>query len=805
MDYETTRRAVLGALVAGGTGAVALSPAGGLLERFAPFSGRAWDAAERVPSTVESPYGPATITYDDYHVPHVEADTEEAAYFAVGYAQAADRLFEMDLVRRRMRGTLAEVAGEQVVDSDVFNVRMDFLGAAEASAEAIAGTDTERMTEAFADGVNAYIDEGSLPLEFGLLGYEPREWSVVASLLVGAQVSWGLTGSFRTLQRALLRERLDADTYRQRYPARLDHGYPILRPDRVGGEVHGVAGRGVEAASADARVGKAVDADFADWLGRFEPPPYLGSNSWLVAGEHTASGSPIVANDMHLTLMAPPVWYEQRVSAGEVDVRGVAFPGVPFVVAGENDHGAWGFTNTGADVVDLYTYETDDARERYRYQGEWREFDTETRTVEVAGGENREVTVKKTVHGAFLDREVDGDARHVGVAWTGMSGTRESQAIHEFSRSTGREDVLESLELFDAPTQNFVYADREGRTLYWATGKIPIRRVDGEVVRGDRVFDGSAGEAEWEGFEPFGQSSWEGFVPFEDKPGVVQPSYVGTANQRLVDDPVYPIGQEYASGFRGTRIYEELDAAVEEGRAIDREFMQGLQRDTVDVRARTLVPAILDARDRMPDAADPYLDAMADWDYRLDRDSTAALVFRFFYEFFREETWRDDYEDVGLDSSYWPQEWVLVTLPPDDEAFGGDRAGVLARAMERAVERVDSEGWETYGDYNRTVIDHPFGGQVGALNYPRYPTDGGSFTVMNFRKEGGAGSSQRTVYPMDGETVTVLPGGNDGSYFSEHYDDQLRLWADGEYRPAPRAVDGDPDITVEGRRGGAGG
>lgn len=797
MDYETTRRAVLGALVAGGTGALALSPADDLLERFAPFAGQAWNGAERVPDTVESPYGPATVTYDDHHVPHIEADTEQAAYFAVGYAQAADRLFEMDLVRRRMRGSLAAVAGDPVVDSDVFNTRMDFLGAAEASAEAIAGTDTERATEAFADGVNAYIQAGPLPLEFGLLGYQPREWSVVASLLVGVQVSWGLTGSFGTLRQALLRERLDADTYRRRYPAQFDHGYPILRPERVGGAVSGVAGTD---ASSDARVGEAVDTGFADWLSRFEPPSYLGSNSWLVAGEHTASGSPIVANDMHLSLMAPPVWYEQRVSAGDVDVRGVVFPGIPFAVAGENDHGAWGFTNTGADVMDLYTYETDDARERYRYDGEWRAFDTETRTVEVAGAEDREVTVKKTVHGAFLDREIDGESRHVGVAWTGLSGTRESQAIHELSRSTGRTDVLEALELFDAPTQNIVYADREGNTLYWTTGKIPVRRVEGDVVRGDRVFDGSAGEAEWAGFEPYGQSAWDGFIPFEEKPGVIQPSYIGTANQRLVDDPVYPLGQEYASGFRGTRVYEALDAAVESGTPIDREFMQALQRDTVDVRARQLVPAVLEAREttETPEAADPYLDALADWDYRLDRDSTAALFFQFFAEAFREETWRDEYEDLGLDSAYWPQEWVLTTLPPDAEAFGGDRTAVFADAVTAATDRLESADWETYGDYNQTTIDHPFGGQVGALNYPRYPTDGGAYTVMNFRKEGGAGSSQRTVYPMDGETVTVLPGGNDGSYFSEHYDDQLRLWADGEYRPAPRAVDGDPDITVEG-------
>ena len=440
--------------------------------------------------------------------------------------------------------------------------------------------------------------------------------------------------------------------------------------------------------------------------------------------------------------MAPPVWYEQRITVGDVDVRGATFPGIPFVIAGENRHGAWGFTNVGADVVDHYTYETDG--DEYRYAGEWREFDAETRTIEVADGEDREVEVRKTVHGAFLDREIDGETRHVGVAWTGMSDTRESEAIYEFSKATNADEYREALRGMQVPTQNALYVD-DDEILYQMTGRIPLRRNgDGEVIRGDRVFDGSAGEAEWAGFEPFGRSDWDagGFVPFEEKPAVRDPEYIGTANQRPVDDPTYPIGQEYASGFRGLRIYERLDRRVEGGAPVDVEFMRSLQNDTLDVRGRELVPAILDAGDRMDAAADPWLEALADWDYRMDRDSEAALVFDRFYERVREATWGDDFEALGL-----------------------------------------GEGWAVYGDYQRTEIDHPFGEQVPALNYPRYPTDGTAFTVFNVHDDAGAGSSWRQISPMGGPSLSVIPGGQGGSYFSEHYDDQLRTWADGEYKP----------------------
>ncbi len=775
MNYDVTRRALLGAVLGAGAGGAALSPAGDLLDSFAPASGRTWrDTRGDVPETVASPHGDATVTYDDHGVPHVEADTEPAAYHAVGFVQAADRLFEMDLVRRLMDGRLAAAVGERALDSDRFHAKMDFRGAAEASKAALEGSRAATLTEAFTDGVNAYLASGPDPLEFSLAGYGAREWEPVDSLLVGTQISWGLTGSFRALRREVLRETL-GDDYRRLYGAPFDHGAPIVR-EGTGGTVSGVD---------DSRRRPDVDPAFVDWLSTHEPPPRWGSNHWAVGGEHTESGSPVLAYDPHLTLMAPPVWYEQRIVVADagVDIRGATFPGIPFVIVGENDHGAWGFTNVGADVVDHYTYETED--DEYRYGGEWREFDSETRTIEVADGEDRDVEVRKTVHGAFLDRTVDGGTRAVGVAWTGMTGTRELEAIYELSRTRGVDDYRGALRGMDVPTQNALYVD-DDEILYQTVGRIPLRRNgDGEVIRGDRVFDGSAGEAEWAGFEPFGQTDWDagGFVPFEDKPAVRDPDYIGTANQRPVDDPTYPIGQEYASGFRGTRIYERLDDRIESDEPVDRAFMRSLQNDTLDVRARELVPAILDAGDRMDGAADPWLGALADWDYRMDRDSRAALVFDRFYERFREATWGDDFEALGFDDGWWPQEWTLVTLPADDPFFDGDRADTIAEAFEAAVEELEAGDAAVYGDDHRTTIEHPFGDQVPALNYPGYPTDGTAFTVFNVHDGAGAGSSWRQISPMDGPSLSVIPGGQSGSYFSEHYDDQLRTWADGEYKP----------------------
>jgi len=350
----------------------------------------------------------------------------------------------------------------------------------------------------------------------------------------------------------------------------------------------------------------------------------------------------------------------------------VTFPGVPFVIIGENRAGAWGFTNAGADVLlDVYEYETDG--ERYRYEGEWREFDTEDHSIEVADGEDVTVTKRKTVHGPIVERE----GERVGVAWTGLTATATTDAIHAYAHSDGVDDFREATRQFDLPTQCVVYADRDGNTYYKVTGRIPVRRVDGEAVPGWRVFDGSAGEGEWAGFTPYGESSWEGFVPFEEKPGALNAGYVATANQRILDDPEYYLGESFSAPFRGERIYELLDEWTAAG-DVTPEDMRDLQRDALDTRARRLVPRLLDAVDvecgRTVRRAHGV--GLPDGPGQRGRTRVRRRPRRL-----PRRTLPRGFDAAGLGEEYWPGDWVTVTLPEDAAWF--DREATPASASGR--------------------------------------------------------------------------------------------------------------------------
>lgn len=811
MEREPTRRAVLGALLTVGVGGAFGTEARGYLDRFAPGSGRVWDTVgDELPDEVESPYGTATVSYDDEGVPHVDAETEQALHFAVGYVQGADRLFQMDLQRRQMRGELSEIVGEVTLSSDRFHVQMDFAGAAEASWNRLKGTDTGSIITAYIDGINRYVaDTQSLPIEFDLLDFEPDPWEPTDAMLAEKQIGWTLTGRFRTLRKNTVRAALGDDVADTLYPSRLDHDAGILEHDRIGegasgstGGSDGSSGDTIEIASDMGARSKRTHPDLADWLTSFESPSGVGSNSWVVSGEHTASGSPIVANDPHLSLMSPPTWYEMVLTGPETTARGVTFPGVPFVVIGENDAGAWGFTNTGNDVIDFYEYDIRDGA--YRYDGEWRPFETEDRTIAVADSEDKTVTVRKTVHGPLLGVESDGDEfrNEVAVAWTGLGATRTIAAIHDLNRSGGIDEALSAVRKFDLPTQNFVYADRDGNTHYRVVGKVPVRRTNGERVPADRVFDGSTGEGEWAGYTPYGDTDWEGegFIPFEEMPHADQPGYIGTANQRVLDpasEYPYYFERPSSSPFRGQRLWDHLDSRVAAEDPFDPAFMRDVQLDTYDERAAQFVPVILDARSEIADdAVRSLLDDLEGWDYRMNRDSRAALVFERFMSHYADVVFEPrlgkelgDRRDL---TEYYGDDWILVRLDPDSAWFPEGRDGAIAEALIETATELDEEGWKTYGDYNVTAIDHPF--DRSWLNYPRYPTNGSGATLNNFRKESSVGSSWRMICPMNkdaGPSHGAFPGGNDGSVFSDHYVDQLQTWADGEYKPIPLTPEGD--------------
>ena len=840
MTNDTTRRAVLAAVLAGGTAGLALSDAADLLDSFAPLSGQAWSAADRsLPDSVASPHGDASVHVDDDGVSHVQAADERAAYFAVGYLQAFDRLFAMDLQRRVMRGQLSEVIGEATVESDEFNVAMGFAEAADATWDLVSETDAGPLVEAYADGVNAAIDAEPLPIEFELLGYEPRPWTPTDSMLMEKQISWTLTGNFSELRRAVVGDRLGEDRADELFPRLLDHDVPILDGDerrlgdgderRLGDDERTGAERQITGEGTRRRDGgdgvedrdhpgrsASIDAALTEWLSGFESPTGVGSNSWVVSGEHTASGSPILAYDPHLSLMAPPLWYEQHVETPERSVRGATFPGVPFVIAGANDRATWSFTNVGADVLDCYRYDIDEPGDRYRYEGEWRAFETdEERTIAVTGGDDRTLRVRRTVHGPLIERE----GKEVGVAWTGHTATRTTLAIDELGRSDGFDDALAATRKFDLPTQNLVYADADGRTMYYATGKLPIRRIDGSVVDGDRIFDGSAGEGEWRGFVPFGRSSWDeadgaegesgnepGFVPFEEKPHAIDPDILSTANQRVIDDPTHYVGVAYATPYRGARIADRLDTAVGSGEPTDPNFHRALQNDVRDGRAAQLVPDLLAAVEQRSGDGNRDSDRLAaaartldEWDYRMDRDSRGALVFGRWLDRFRRLVFEPTFDDADLDETYYPNDWVFATLPPEDPVFDGDRADLMLAALAESLAEIDDRGWETHGDWNSTgPIDHPLGGEAPFLNYETLPADGSPATVKNYRVDSAVGSSWRMIVRPGRDATAVLPGGNSGDYFSPHYDDQLRRWLDNEQRSMSLDVDGDETVAFRG-------
>lgn len=815
-----SRRRLVGAILGGGIAGGLLSPVSGYLTGFAPLSGTVWGNSDRDGvRALESPYGEASVRIDEEGVPHITAESEAAAYYATGYLQARDRLFQLDLQRRVMRGRLSAVVGPVALDSDEFNVRMGFLDAARATWDRLREAPAGDIVEAFADGVNARIADGPLPLECGLLDYEPDPWTPVDTLLMEKQISWGLTGSFRTLRRERIADRIGPDAFEQLYPARFPHDAPILRGDlgssiqqrRVGpvserlesrnGVRESASSRPSSPASSHSTGSIQLSTDEISFFSRFESPPGVGSNSWVVAGDRTASGRPLVANDPHLDLSVPPLWYEQHVETPDSSVRGVTFPGVPFVIIGANQAGAWGFTNAGADVIDFYTYETDDAGDAYRYRGEWRDFERIERRIPVAGDSDRRIDVRRSVHGPVIDRE----DQSVAVSWTGLGATRTTQAIYEYGRSNGLDDMLAATRKFDLPTQCLVYADREGHTLFYVTGRVPIRRTDGEPVRGDRVFDGSAGAGEWQGFDPYGQPTWDGFIPFEEMPHAIDPSALGTANQRVIDDHRYPyyFAESYAPGYRGRRVWDRLDERIEADEPVDRSFFKSMQRDVRDYRfddADFLVPALSSSEvtERSREAGE----TLRAWDGTMDRDSRAALLFTAWLDAYREVVFDPFFEDTDLDDDYYPGTWSLLNQPPDSPVFDQRSRDDCARdAMERALDWIDGDhsrygGVQRYGDIAHTgLLDHPFG--IDSLGYPRYETDGSPGTLNNFRPTRPAGSSWRMICEPGGECEGILPGGNSGNFFSAQYDDQLQRWADGDYKSMARQERGPIRFTFQ--------
>ncbi|HEY6824302.1 MAG TPA: penicillin acylase family protein, partial [Steroidobacteraceae bacterium] len=507
---------------------------------------------------------PVEVLRDTDGIPHIFAQSEADAHFALGFVHAQDRLWQMEMNRRIAAGRLAEVLGPAALDTDRFLRTLGIRRVAEANIGAL-DADSRRLLAAYTAGVNAFLaTKPVVPPEFWLLGVTPEPWSEVDSAAWVKMLAWDLGGNWRSeLLRMQLAHSLPTAAIQQFLPP-----YPGDKP--------------VELPDLAALYGKPA----GPLVPGVSDAPAGGSNSWVVSGAHTKSGKPLLANDPHLGLTAPSIWYFAHLHAPGLNAIGATLPGVPGIAIGRNERIAWAATNTGPDVQDLYLERLDSAA-RYLAPNGWHEFETRREIIHVKGAADVELMVRLSRHGPVISDVLASAAAaaprgHVlALAWTAFSDDDTSlAAILGMPRARNWPEFLAATRALLAPQQNLSYADIDGNIGFIAPGRIPVRKPE-NVLRGLAPAPG------WDA-----RYDWQGYLPFEDLPRAFNPSSgrIVTANQKIVP-PGYrhQITSEWQPPYRAQRIAELLDLSEQH----DRASFARIQMDVVSLPAGELLPRML--------------------------------------------------------------------------------------------------------------------------------------------------------------------------------------------------------------------
>ncbi|GAC1568155.1 MAG: penicillin acylase family protein [Ktedonobacteraceae bacterium] len=552
------------------------------------------------------------VITDRYGVPHIYAQNEDDLFYAQGYVHAQERLWQMELNRRINSGRLSELFGELSIEADRFSRRLGIHRAA-AAAVAQLSTHSLRILEAYAYGVNACIEQNQnkLPVEFTLLRFKPEPWQVTDSIRWSKMMGWNLGGNWET---EVIHARLVAKLGAER-AVRLEAGYdpqhPLIIPP-------GVEYQGVNLGMLEQYEQLKLASGFG-MLG--------GSNNWTVDGTMTTTGSPILCNDPHLGQMAPSIWYECHLVAGDIDVVGVSFPGSPGIVIGHNKRVAWGVTNAVSDVEDLYIEKFHPEHpNQYEYMGKWEEAQVIREEIRVKGAKAPLIEeVRVTRHGPILtsfsppSQDTSGSNGNqprelpLALRWTGLESHTIVSAVQKMNRANNWEEFRDGLRDWDLPAQNVVYADVDGNIGYVMAGAIPIR------ARGQGLLPSPGWSGEYE---------WSGYIPFDELPQTFNPEqhFIVTANNRVVDDSYpYYITNEWSNGYRARRI---RDLLTSKGK-LSLSDMAAIQSDQYALPAVELVPHMLKLAPTTP-IEEAALETLRAWNYVLAPDSAGAAIYSSF-------------------------------------------------------------------------------------------------------------------------------------------------------------------------------
>lgn len=778
-----------------------------------------WSIQKTLPTisgTVQLPglSAPVTVTRDVYGVPHITAANIEDLYMAQGYVHAQDRLFQMFLFRAAGEGRLAEYFGPSLLQQDIFVRTVGFRRSAEAE---LAQLDPEVRAglEAYARGVNAFIHShaDAMPLEFALTGIKMEDWQPVDSVAFGKLQAWDLTDSWDSdLLMNELRSRQGGEV-----TAKLVPGYPAEGPFIVPG-----AGAGAGSSAL------LILQNYSRYVRPYLPGmgvDGLGSNNWVVDGHKSATGQPLLANDPHLAARNPSIWYQAHLTTtdGHYDMVGFGFAGAPGLVTGHNQHIAWGVTNTGADVQDLFIEKLDPAAHPGQYLAgdRWLPLQVITETFRVKGSDPVTRTVRITGHGPIIsDALLVTDTlrlslqdQPLALEWTASRPGKLLEAVYDLQTASDWQQFRAALSKWSVPGQNFVYADRQGNIGYQMTGDLPIRKKG----------DGSVPVPGWTG-----EYDWTGFVPFDQLPHAYNTPehFIATANNKPFGPGYsYDIPGAWAYPWRINRIIEMIQA--KEKLSVD--DFRAMQADTHSALAVKIASVLAGLK---PDGADEQVrQAIAmfrGWDGNIRADSATAAIYELTVNEAISQTLADEldpelfaqYLQVGGTTALRCLE-LLIDSPSDplwdrrDTPQKEDRDAILLASLQQALAELrqalgdDMGAWQ-WGQLHRYAPAHPFSAQppVSALfSLPDVPVGGDgttvavssypllqSFYVRNHQ-------SYRMIMDLSdwSRSLGIIGTGQSGQPYSRHWGDMLSKWQNGEYNPmlyAPDQIEANREGTL---------
>lgn len=783
--------------------------------------------------------GPVDVYRDQMGIPHIYATTQHDLFFAQGYIHAQDRFWQMDVSRHIGSGRLSEMFGAGQRDTDAFLRTLGWARVAQEELKMLSEEDIA-ILEAYSDGVNAYLTGhtgAELSLEYSILGlltpsYKPEPWQPLHSITWGKAMAWDLGKSRLNseIQRAVLLKTLTPEQLAELYPPYPKANPYIVNDFTIGASLPSPSAQAVQVPDISALLDSISDKQ-KNLAGIFGPDSEnTGSNNWVISGALTASGQPLLANDMHLDQQIPSIWYEvslhcQPISENcPLEETGFSFAGVPGIIAGHNQRIAWGFTNVGPDVIDLYIERINPENpNQYEVNGKWVDMTLVEESIHIAGQEEPEkLVVRYTRNGPIIsdtygplkqqrDDEEPNFTQKAGIElpepyaismrWTALEPNQVFDAIFGINRASNWEEFRAAAVNFAVPAQNMVYADVDGNIGYQTPGWIPIRK-DGQ--------DGSLPVPGWTD-----EFQWQGYIPFDELPRAFNPEagFIATANNAIIG-PEYPylITTDFDRGYRARRITDLIENAPG---PITVDYIKQIHGDNMDLCAEYLVPALLEI-----DLSDDHLaetrSLLGDWDYQMNMDSAPAALYNSFFYHLLARAFRDE-----LPEEYWPNgnaRWALVLenlLAQPDSGWWDDKSttdtverrdDIMRLAFADAVSELEKRfGKEitkwSWGDMHTLTLTNSTLGVSGVppiealFNRGPFRTSGGSLIVNATSWETSrptpdayavaAYPSERVIYDFSdfNNSLAIHTSGESGHAYHPHYVDMTPLWADIGYYP----------------------